>query len=124
MGRPCYNNQAVHAAIAQSVERILGKDEVASSNLASSSTFFARIVMVLAIFAIFQNIFDIFKKQRIRRNIEQSIEIEKFSALESIKIPPELLRAGRALFTLLLIVFAIRVNREPFRYLHWKGRIR
>ena len=33
-----YNNQAAHAAIAQSVERILGKDEVASSNLASSST--------------------------------------------------------------------------------------
>ena len=28
-----------YAAIAQSVERILGKDEVASSNLASSSTF-------------------------------------------------------------------------------------
>ena len=28
---------ATHAAIAQSVERILGKDEVASSNLASSS---------------------------------------------------------------------------------------
>ena len=27
-----------HAAIAQQVERILGKDEVASSNLASSST--------------------------------------------------------------------------------------
>ena len=34
-----YNNQAVrrNAAIAQPVERILGKDEVASSNLASSS---------------------------------------------------------------------------------------
>ena len=40
-----YNTQAVtetgktneHAAIAQPVERILGKDEVASSNLASSS---------------------------------------------------------------------------------------
>ncbi len=34
-----YNAIAVHkyAAIAQSVERILGKDEVASSNLASSS---------------------------------------------------------------------------------------
>ena len=34
-----YTNKAVgrHAAIAQSVERILGKDEVASSNLASSS---------------------------------------------------------------------------------------
>ena len=34
-----YNDQAVseNAAIAQSVERILGKDEVASSNLASSS---------------------------------------------------------------------------------------
>ena len=33
-----YNTQAVkNAAIAQPVERILGKDEVASSNLASSS---------------------------------------------------------------------------------------
>ena len=33
-----YNGKAVkNAAIAQSVERILGKDEVASSNLASSS---------------------------------------------------------------------------------------
>ena len=33
-----YNNEAVrNAAIAQPVERILGKDEVASSNLASSS---------------------------------------------------------------------------------------
>ena len=34
-----YTNKAVgrHAAIAQPVERILGKDEVASSNLASSS---------------------------------------------------------------------------------------
>ena len=34
-----YNGKAVrrHAAIAQQVERILGKDEVASSNLASSS---------------------------------------------------------------------------------------
>ena len=34
-----YNAKAVriNAAIAQSVERILGKDEVASSNLASSS---------------------------------------------------------------------------------------
>ena len=29
--------RAKHAAIAQPVERILGKDEVASSNLASSS---------------------------------------------------------------------------------------
>ena len=40
-GRVLYNTEAVcetrHAAIAQSVERILGKDEVASSNLASSS---------------------------------------------------------------------------------------
>ena len=36
--RPLYNTQAVRdAAIAQPVERILGKDEVASSNLASSS---------------------------------------------------------------------------------------
>ena len=40
---PSYNNLAVreqpttNAAIAQPVERILGKDEVASSNLASSS---------------------------------------------------------------------------------------
>ena len=37
---PRYNIKAVWfrpAAIAQSVERILGKDEVASSNLASSS---------------------------------------------------------------------------------------
>ena len=35
-----YNLKAVkNAAIAQSVERILGKDEVASSNLASSSIF-------------------------------------------------------------------------------------
>ena len=41
MSGSCYNNLAVYAAIAQSVERILGKDEVASSNLASSSTFFA-----------------------------------------------------------------------------------
>ena len=33
-----YNNVRIqYAAIAQSVERILGKDEVASSNLASSS---------------------------------------------------------------------------------------
>ena len=33
-----YNSKAVaNAAIAQPVERILGKDEVASSNLASSS---------------------------------------------------------------------------------------
>ena len=34
-----YNGKAVrrYAAIAQQVERILGKDEVASSNLASSS---------------------------------------------------------------------------------------
>ena len=36
--RTVYNTQAVkNAAIAQPVERILGKDEVASSNLASSS---------------------------------------------------------------------------------------
>ena len=36
---PLYNSKAVstNAAIAQPVERILGKDEVASSNLASSS---------------------------------------------------------------------------------------
>ena len=36
---PLYNAKAVskNAAIAQQVERILGKDEVASSNLASSS---------------------------------------------------------------------------------------
>ncbi len=38
---PCYNVRAVrdteHAAIAQQVERILGKDEVSSSNLDSSS---------------------------------------------------------------------------------------
>ena len=36
-----YNTQAFdgNAAIAQPVERILGKDEVASSNLASSSIF-------------------------------------------------------------------------------------
>ena len=35
-----YNTLAVkNAAIAQPVERILGKDEVASSNLASSSIF-------------------------------------------------------------------------------------
>ena len=34
-----YNEEAVrNAAIAQQVERILGKDEVASSNLASSSS--------------------------------------------------------------------------------------
>ena len=40
-GFSLYNTQAFggDAAIAQSVERILGKDEVASSNLASSSTF-------------------------------------------------------------------------------------
>ena len=31
------SNFIIYAAIAQSVERILGKDEVASSNLASSS---------------------------------------------------------------------------------------
>ena len=38
MPYPLYNLKAVkNAAIAQSVERILGKDEVASSNLASSS---------------------------------------------------------------------------------------
>ena len=39
-GFSLYNTQAFggDAAIAQSVERILGKDEVASSNLASSST--------------------------------------------------------------------------------------
>ena len=38
MPHPLYNLKAVkNAAIAQSVERILGKDEVASSNLASSS---------------------------------------------------------------------------------------
>ena len=37
-GAVLYNNEAVrNAAIAQPVERILGKDEVASSNLASSS---------------------------------------------------------------------------------------
>ena len=38
-GNPRYNSEAVerNAAIAQPVERILGKDEVASSNLASSS---------------------------------------------------------------------------------------
>ena len=37
--RAYYNTKAVaiNAAIAQPVERILGKDEVASSNLASSS---------------------------------------------------------------------------------------
>ena len=40
---PLYNLKAVkNAAIAQSVERILGKDEVASSNLASSSISKAR----------------------------------------------------------------------------------
>ena len=40
-GFSLYNTQAFgrDAAIAQSVERILGKDEVASSNLASSSIF-------------------------------------------------------------------------------------
>ena len=36
-----------YAAIAQPVERILGKDEVASSNLASSSTFFKKQNMLL-----------------------------------------------------------------------------
>ena len=44
------------AAIAQSVERILGKDEVASSNLASSSTetskYFSRFF--LALFSVIQ----------------------------------------------------------------------
>ena len=33
----CERRKAKYAAIAQPVERILGKDEVASSNLASSS---------------------------------------------------------------------------------------
>ena len=64
--------------------------------------------MVLAIFAIFQNIFDIFEKQRIRRNIEQSIEIEKFSALESIKIPSESLRTG----LVFLSAFTARYNKN------------
>ena len=42
---PLYNLKAVkNAAIAQSVERILGKDEVASSNLASSSISKARTI--------------------------------------------------------------------------------
>ena len=42
---PLYNLKAVkNAAIAQSVERILGKDEVASSNLASSSIRKARTI--------------------------------------------------------------------------------
>ena len=37
--KSCYNIKAVrNAAIAQQVERILGKDEVSSSNLDSSST--------------------------------------------------------------------------------------
>ncbi len=46
---PLYNLKAVkNAAIAQSVERILGKDEVASSNLASSSTFLDSISAAIA----------------------------------------------------------------------------
>ena len=47
-----YNIKAVaNAAIAQSVERILGKDEVASSNLASSSKEKPRVVKTLGFFA-------------------------------------------------------------------------
>ena len=43
---PLYNLKAVkNAAIAQSVERILGKDEVVSSNLASSSKAQDRLVL-------------------------------------------------------------------------------
>ena len=46
---PLYNLKAVkNAAIAQSVERILGKDEVASSNLASSSIFLDSISAAIA----------------------------------------------------------------------------
>ena len=37
--------QSEYAAIAQSVERILGKDEVASSNLASSSTLLRKKIL-------------------------------------------------------------------------------
>ena len=37
MSKLSRNSGVLNAAIAQSVERILGKDEVASSNLASSS---------------------------------------------------------------------------------------
>ena len=47
-----YNGNAVrkkYAAIAQSVERILGKDEVASSNLASSSKKSPETAMVLGL---------------------------------------------------------------------------
>ena len=36
-GKAVWDTRTKYAAIAQSVERILGKDEVASSNLASSS---------------------------------------------------------------------------------------
>ena len=36
-GEAVWDTQTKYAAIAQPVERILGKDEVASSNLASSS---------------------------------------------------------------------------------------
>ena len=37
MSKLSRDSRVLNAAIAQSVERILGKDEVASSNLASSS---------------------------------------------------------------------------------------
>ncbi len=46
-----------HAAIAQPVERILGKDEVASSNLASSSTFNTRNRKVSGVILCFANFF-------------------------------------------------------------------
>ena len=41
-----------YAAIAQSVERILGKDEVASSNLASSSKRSTDVLVTLVLFLI------------------------------------------------------------------------
>ena len=45
------------AAIAQLVERILGKDEVASSNLASSSTFEPGIQVIPGVFMPFSKLF-------------------------------------------------------------------
>ena len=69
------------AAIAQQVERILGKDEVPSSNLGSSST---RKPLVSAVFRDFS--FSAHFAAN-RKRIEQRIELDK-KQRQSMKKPP------------------------------------
>ena len=61
-----------YAAIAQSVERILGKDEVGSSNLPSSSTKIPEIFMVFGIFLFAASEETVFKNAKVLSKVQRT----------------------------------------------------